>query len=310
MRSLELNLASRPFKNNTLLWAGVSLATLLLLWLSVANVRSQRRHVGLLAELEDQVGTIDARYEDLSRRADVARREIGGYDLELLEIKAAKANEVIQWKVFSWTRLFNQLEQVQPWDVQMASIHPTFRPQARGRSSREVGTSIGVPVSVEGSAKNLKAFLDLERALIQSPFFSRVEPDRTVRDEQTRETVFGLRFIYSPDLPEEPPPAPDVAEAEVVAEDGVAEQTPAEDAGAAEVPEDDEATEAATEPTDDRPGARRRGSGPAAGRPRPGEASVEPQAAAAGEGVEEGVEVTDEPVGADEAADAPAGEGR
>jgi len=277
--SLDLNLASRPFKNNTLLWAGFSLATLLLLWLSVANVRSQRRHVGLLAELEDQVGTIDARHEDLRRRADVARRDIGGYDLELLDIKAAKANEVIQWKAFSWTRLFNQLEQVQPWDVQMASIHPTFRPQASGRSSRAVETSIGVPVSVEGSAKNLKAFLDLERALIQSPFFTRVEPDRTVRDEQTRETVFGLRFIYSPEVPEEAPPVPDVAEEdvveeEVVAEDGAAEQTPA-DAVAAEVPEDDQAPEAA-----------------------------------AGEVVEEGVESTDEPVGADEAADAPGGEGR
>jgi hypothetical protein len=281
--SLELNLASRPFKNNTLLWVGFSLAGLFLLWLSVANVRSQRRHVGLLAELEDKVGTIDARHEDLRRRADVARREIAGYDLGLLEIKAAKANEVIQWKSFSWTRLFNQLEQVQPWDVKMASIHPTFRPQADGTSGRAQRVAIGVPVSVEGSAKNLKAFLDLERSLIQSPYFTRVEPDRTIRDDQTRETVFGLRFVYNPDLPEEPPLASEPAP--VVAEDVVAEDLPAddgaeqgaEDATTTGTPEDDEAPESA---------------------------------AAAGDAVQEEIEKIDEPAGADETADALGGEGR
>jgi Tfp pilus assembly protein PilN len=273
--SLELNLASRPFKNNTLLWVGFSLAALFLVWLSLANVRSQRTHVGLLAELEDKVGTIDARHEDLRRRGDVARRDIGGHDLELLKIKAAKANEVIHWKAFSWTRLFNQLEQVQPWDVQMASIHPTFRPQASGRSSREKESAVGVPVAVEGTAKNVKAFLDLERALILSPYFTRVEPDRTDRDTQTRETVFGLRFVYNPELPEGPPPAPEVEE----------EEMPAEDAVATDALQDDEASEV-------------------------GEPVEQPEVAAEGDPIQEGVEETDEPAVADEAADPPGGEGR
>jgi hypothetical protein len=44
MQALELNLASRPFKNNTLPWVGLSLALALLVGVTVWNVRSYQRH--------------------------------------------------------------------------------------------------------------------------------------------------------------------------------------------------------------------------------------------------------------------------
>ena len=141
------------------------------------------------------------------------RKKKASYDIEALAIRAQKANEVIRWKAFSWTLLFNRLEDVQPWDVQMASIHPTFRPQGDVVNARQLDQVSGVPVAVEGTAKDLKAFLDLERGLIRSPYFTRVEPERTDRDSQTRETVFRLRFIYDPDVPAGPPPKPEAPEA-------------------------------------------------------------------------------------------------
>lgn len=213
MQALDLNLASRPFKNNTLLWVGFSAATLLLLYVSWDNVATRQRHLDMRLELEGRVGGIEARQQELRRRADQALRQIGTYDVESLAVRAGKANEVIRWKAFSWTGLFNQLEEVLPWDVQMASIHPSFRPEG-DRSGRDEIVSTAVPVAVDGTARNLPAFLDLERQLILSPYFARVEPERTEIDPQTHETVFGLRFYYNPEIPAGPPPAPEEPAAE------------------------------------------------------------------------------------------------
>ncbi len=212
MQSLDLNLASRPFKNNTLPWSALWVAALLLGALTVSNVRAHWKHASLLADLADRVGGIESHREDLEQRDGLARRAIEKFDLEVLNVRAKKANEVIRWKAFSWTRLFNRLEEVVPWEVQMSSIYPTFRPEGDSDSARNAAV-FGVPVVVEGTARNLMAFLEFERALIRSPHFSRIEPERTDVDEQTRETVFGLRFVYDPEVPEGPPPAP-AAEAE------------------------------------------------------------------------------------------------
>jgi hypothetical protein len=164
----------------------------------------------LLEELEGRVGEVETSLADLQRREGLARREITQFDLPLLEVKAAKANEVILWKAFSWTRLFNLLEELQPWDVQMASIHPSFRPQADGASGPEPGSHVGgVPVSVEGTARSLEAFLEFERALLRSATFSRIEPERTQRTPNTGEIVFALRFHYDPEAADGPPPRPD-----------------------------------------------------------------------------------------------------
>lgn len=220
MQALDLNLASRPFKNNTLPWSALWVAALVLGAVTVANVRTQRKHAGLLSDLADRVGGIESHREDLEQRDSLARRAIDKFDLEVLNVRAKKANEVIRWKAFSWTRLFNRLEEVLPWDVQMSSVHPTFRPEGQGKVARDTA-AFGVPVFVEGTAKNLMAFLEFERALIRSPHFSRIEPERTDVDEQTRETVFGLRFIYDPEMPEGPPPAPALAPAETTTEEPI-----------------------------------------------------------------------------------------
>ncbi len=210
MQALDLNLASRPFKNNTLLWVGLSTAALAIVLAGLGNLQLYRRHRGLLDQLQGRVVQIETRLADLERRDGLARRAIGQFDLEQLEVKAAKANEVIRWKAFSWTRLFNLLEELQPWDVQMASVHPTFRVEGATDAQRKVGT-VGVPVSVEGIARDLEAFLEFERALLRSPSFSRVEPERTQRTPNTGEIVFALRFHYDPQAAEGPPPRPPAA---------------------------------------------------------------------------------------------------
>ena len=126
MQVVELNLASRPFKNDTMPWVGFFGGLLLLGWATWWNVQAYRNRRSLLDSLQDSNSSMRARFDDLERRDDAAVREIEGFDLSNIWLRSDKANEVIRWKSFSWTRLFNVLQEVQPNDVQMISITPVF----------------------------------------------------------------------------------------------------------------------------------------------------------------------------------------
>jgi hypothetical protein len=214
VQAVDLNLATRPFKNDTLLWIGLVVAVALLGFLSWWNVTTWREHRRLLADLRESQISIGERFGALDRRDQQALRQVDAVDLPVLVTKADKANEVIRWKSFSWTRLFNLLQEIQPWDVQMTSIHPVFRGDRRG-ARNELEDLEQVPVSVEGTAKTLRDFLAFERALIFDPHFDRVEPDNIATDDNSGETIFRLRFLYDPRVGVEAElPADQIAEGE------------------------------------------------------------------------------------------------
>lgn len=206
MQTLDLNLASRPFRNNTLLWLAYTLATVLIGAFAFLNVQSYHKHAQWLVDLRQQVSTIDNQLAELERRDRAARLEIERFDMKSLTLQAQKANDVIQWKAFSWTELFNLLEQIQPDGVRMTSVHPVFRGESdpsreqtvNSRARAAARESQLVPVAVEGLAKDLHAFVDLERALQNHPHFARVEPESIARTENSGETAFQLRFHYDP----------------------------------------------------------------------------------------------------------------
>jgi len=233
MLALDLNLASRPFKNNTLLWAGYASGLVLLAGLSVWNVFSWWDHARQLDELRQTVGSIEGQMESLDQRERRARQGIAGFDVKALGIQAFKANEVIAWRVFSWTRLFNLMEQIQPNDVRMSSIRPLFR---AGRRAEELGTEgvtaeQAVPVSVQGLAKNYNAFLELQQALLASGQIDGVFPER-MHHADSGEVLFDLTFIYKPhQAPSHPVEGETVQAAAAPAEDG--EQALVEDEPAA-----------------------------------------------------------------------------
>ena len=237
MQPLDLNLATRPFRNNTLLWTGYGGALLLLLLFTYWNVTSFTEHRRLLRDSRDVAMSALNRRDELNKRnveANLATDR--DYDIAGLGAQAEKANEVIEWKAFSWTRLFNRMEQAQPWNVRLASIRPVFRSE-RGQGGADL-SGVGrksLPVVVEGSAQDFQALLDFERALFEDSQFDRPEPERENISE-TGEVVFTLRFTYYPESIEEPAADPP-AEEEVQEGDAVV-------AGADPEADPDDATEA------------------------------------------------------------------
>jgi hypothetical protein len=258
MRALDLNLASRPFKNNTLLWVGYTLAVIALAAFTAWNVIAWREHVAKLADLQDTVQSIESRMLDLDRREAAANDGIKGHDLEALELRSAKANEVIAWKAFSWTRLFNRMEIIQPYDVRMTSIRPLFRPGIRrGRRVAQENGRKSIAVAVEGVAKDFDAFWEMQNALLSDDHFGQVDPERLNRSER-REIIFQLSFQYYPgdeedgdgaadETTDETAQEPVVAEAPEVMEEPEAQPEPEKEPEPQPQPQAEQPREAATE---------------------------------------------------------------
>jgi hypothetical protein len=204
MKALDLNLASRPFKNNTLLWAGYVLAFILLGAFTAWNIVTWQEHIDKLTDLQDTVQSIEGRIADLDDREGQAEAGIKAYDLEALGIQAEKANEVIEWKAFSWTRLFNEMERVQPYNVRMTSVRPLFRGGDRRSTLKAIegDERQSIAVAVEGTAKNYDAFWEMQDSLLSDVSFGHIDPERLNKSEQG-EIVFQLSFLYFPEAVDE-----------------------------------------------------------------------------------------------------------
>jgi len=226
MNPLDLNLASRPIRNNTLLWVAHAAIAVVILGGTSWNVTAYVRHGRDLQVLNAERDSFESRMSDLQRRENAARRGIAKHDLNDLNLRASKASDVIERKALSWTRLFNRMEEVLPYEVRMVTIRPVFSFGRREQQGRDTHPAGSIPVSVEGTAKTLEAFFEFERALIHDPHFNQIEPHRFHRGEAS-EVVFEMRFLYFPDAETHEPSVP---EQEQAASQAVAD-------GAVELPE-------------------------------------------------------------------------
>jgi len=199
MRSLELNLASRPFHNDAPIWLAHGLLAVALLAFTVWNVRTYLEAVRQLEALQADLGSVEKQLANLDRREEDASRGIRVFDLKTLTVQSEKANDIILRRGLSWTQLFNTLERVVPYEVKMATIRPVYGTREAAASGPRGAVFEGtVPVDAEGTAQSLEAFLELERALIMDPHFANVEPIRTESSEGVAEVRFQLRFLYDP----------------------------------------------------------------------------------------------------------------
>ncbi len=205
MRHLEMNFASRPFRNNTLLWTMCSLFAVGLIAFTVWNAERWWDYRAQLNVLQSDISTLGSRNTEYEGRRDRFKDALKTVDVKALKKQAAKANDVIAWKSFSWTKLFNILEERQPFDVRMVSIKPQFyaeqKARSRGASAKSKPKSEpsadSVRIRLEGIAKEPIDFHSLQRSLICGTHFDQIEPIREVRT-QNGEILFELIVLYYP----------------------------------------------------------------------------------------------------------------
>lgn len=198
MQPIDLNLSSRPFRNNSLLWLGIALGFVSLVAFSYWNYQSYHRVQSDFARLSDTELNVDEQMRQLDRRREQALERRDGLDIPSLALRAEMANQVIEWKAFSWTRLFNDLEEVHPWNVHLTLVQPVFRGDGRNTAQLTAETNKSIPIFIEGLAKDRPALYEFERRLIADPHFMQIEPQREGVTQQG-EIQFELSFIYFPE---------------------------------------------------------------------------------------------------------------
>ena len=208
---LDLNLAARPFRNNTLPWIAHGVAIVGLVSLSWWNFSTHTYYRAELDDLAKTVGSIDSQMRELNKRESAAQRAAKQHDVTELAVQAHKANQVIQRKALSWTRLFNEMEQVLPYHVKMLSIRPEFVSTGRRAGSRSRVPEGAVPVNVNGVAKTLRDLLEFEQNLLADARFDDVDPHRY--NNENNQVFFELKFLYFPQVGYEQEQATAAAEA-------------------------------------------------------------------------------------------------
>ena len=229
MRPLELNLASRPFRNNVPIWVGHALLLAAVVGFSAWNVGAWRNATAKLATVRSDIGSSDKQRADLDAREARAEAAIRAFNVKLLTVQAGKVNDIILRRGLSWTELFNTFEKVVPYEVKMTAVRPVYGTQDATVAIRSGDAPEGViPIDVEGVAQSLEAFLEFERSLIVDPHFAEVEPVRSETTPGNPEIKFQLHFLYDPDgrLGHDHPDLPHVLEAAKKAEEEGGEAPP------------------------------------------------------------------------------------
>jgi Tfp pilus assembly protein PilN len=186
VKAISLNLASRPFRNNlavgSLLWAVAAAAVLA----SVYNGYVYLNYGGHYGELQQEERQHLSKLAALQAEERKYAKEIQTRDFRRLSSRGQFAGEQILKRSFSWTLLFNKLEDVIPNEVMMTAIRPHI-------------ASEGIVIRVDGVAKNHGALIALEDSLLKNPVFARVYPVSERHLNPSRpEISFALNFDYLP----------------------------------------------------------------------------------------------------------------
>lgn len=164
MRRALVNLSLRPFRNDNLYRLIYASCAVVLVLASLSNPYLLGRHGWTLLALRGELRAQRQALSELEERERALGRDLAAADSAMLQKRADFTNTAILRRVFSWTRLFNELEKVVPPDVRLRSVRPVV--DARGK----------VDVVLEGTARNFTHFVELEEALMISESFSRVYP--------------------------------------------------------------------------------------------------------------------------------------
>ncbi len=200
-----LNLARRPFANlrplrrlGIALWAVGGLAVLTAGWLFVSYLIGSSEKRAALDRLEDQRAQESQRLSGL--RAQLARFELATQNREV-----GYLNERIAERTFAWSRLFDDLAEVLPWNVRIVSLSPLSitpaRRDTRGQRSSEPGEEFAL--RLVGGARDGEALLIFVDRLFAHPAFG--HPNLENERRADAEVHFALTVTYRPRREGAPP---------------------------------------------------------------------------------------------------------
>jgi hypothetical protein len=121
---LRTNLSTRPFYNERGVHAVAALVAAAVLAVTAWQVARVVRLSQYKTELNAAIKRDRMEAEIHTGQAQQIRRGLDQKQLTALAAAAKEANDLIAQRTFSWTQLFNQIEQTLPEDVMLMAVHP------------------------------------------------------------------------------------------------------------------------------------------------------------------------------------------
>ena len=192
---IDINLATRPYEDSRQFWvywgtglALLAIATLLMLFITATGFMRARGDRAQLSKLEEQIAAYD-------REKAQAEAVLNQPQNRELRDQSRFLNELFERKAFSWTRVFEDLEQVMPAHLRVISIHPNV--------SGDNNVTIKLVV---GGESQMQA-LDLVRKMENSQHFkqTRIDASQSTDNPGTEDRVrVEIETAYNP-LPQAQP---------------------------------------------------------------------------------------------------------
>lgn len=189
---LKGNLSTRPFYNERLVTTGLLLAGVVALGLTAFNISQYMTLSARRAELQGKLNIAQLETNRIRGGTQVVYSSLDRPALQALAVAAQEANELIDSRVFSWTRFLSGLEAQMPMNVHLVSVSP--------RVERGV-----FQVELNVVAKTLDDLQQLVDALGKTGVFYDVFPGATkLNDDGT----IGAAIRTGYRLPTTPAPTP------------------------------------------------------------------------------------------------------
>jgi type IV pilus assembly protein PilN len=187
---LDINLATRPYEDAREFWArwglGVGLLgllTVLLLGLTVSNWRKAGKDRQDIAYLQGEIAERDNERAKAQAYLDLAANRSTRDQSQFV-------NGLIQRKSFSWTRVFEDLEQVMPSNLHVVSLRPELNDQ----------NQMELEMKVAGDTRS--AAIELVHRMEGSKHFqgTQLESESTAGENGRNLVVAAVVTIYVPDV--------------------------------------------------------------------------------------------------------------
>jgi type IV pilus assembly protein PilN len=190
---IDINLASQPYEDSRRFWtywgtglALLGIATAMLVFLAVTGFMNARRD-------REQIANLESKLAAFSQEKNHAESMLNQPQNRLIRDRSRFLNELFQRKAFSWTRVFEDLEQVMPAHLHVISIHPDL-------SDEKNDNNMEIKLIVGGDTR--EQALDLVRKMESSNHFkqTRIESEKfaTENVSTTDRVQFDIDALYIP----------------------------------------------------------------------------------------------------------------
>jgi type IV pilus assembly protein PilN len=186
---MDINLATRPYEDSRQFWtywgtglALLGIATALLLFLAATGFVRAGHDRAQIASMESQIAAYD-------REKGQAEALLNQSQNRALREQSRFLNQLFERKAFSWTRVFEDLEQVMPAHLHVVSIHPDVT----------TGNNVEIKVIVGGDSQ--QQALDLVRKMESSQHFrqTRIVSEKVAEQSGSTDRVqFEIEAAYTP----------------------------------------------------------------------------------------------------------------